>query len=133
VTEHWAGRGACRNHDPELWFPIGDGDQAAVKTAVGVCRGCPVRTECLDYAIHRGEPGIWGGTTEGERRHLRRELLASAPPDPDGPSKECTNCGDVRLLTAFSLRRRNSDGYDTQCKDCRNATHAAKQLTEANA
>ncbi len=36
-----------------------------------ICLGCPVRRECLDFAMRVREPhGIWGGMTEAERRHL---------------------------------------------------------------
>lgn len=132
MTENWAEQGDCRGHDdPEQWFPIGAGDQAAINAAINVCRGCPVRTQCLDYAIHHGEPhGIWGGTTEYDRRTLRRNLAATAPPD--APRKECANCHETKALLAFGIRGRNADGLDSQCKDCRNAEYEAKQLTKAN-
>jgi WhiB family redox-sensing transcriptional regulator len=37
-----------------------------------VCAGCPVRERCLDYAIEHVEIGVWGGTSERERRGMRR-------------------------------------------------------------
>ena len=40
-------------------------------TAKRICADCPVRQECLDYAMRVHEPfGIWGGLTEAERRQL---------------------------------------------------------------
>jgi WhiB family transcriptional regulator, redox-sensing transcriptional regulator len=43
------------------------------KLAKQVCRGCPVRTECLVYAMETPvDHGVWGGLTERERRRLRR-------------------------------------------------------------
>ncbi|TMZ63725.1 WhiB family transcriptional regulator [Klebsiella pneumoniae] len=65
----WALDGACREHDPDAMFVQG----AAQNRAKLVCRGCPVRTECLADALdHRVEFGVWGGMTERERRALLR-------------------------------------------------------------
>lgn len=52
------------------------------------CRACTVRVECLNYALDNGEKfGVWGGTSERERRKLRkirrRELLAAEMAQPD--------------------------------------------------
>ena len=71
----WLDRAACRHHDPELFFPDSDIQPARghVEAAKKVCRGCPVRGTCLRWALDHGqEAGIWGGTTEQERRQLRR-------------------------------------------------------------
>lgn len=72
----WTERAACRGLDPELFFPIGTVGPALeeVSEAKAVCRRCPVRSECLDWALRMGEAhGIWGGTTPEERRFLRRD------------------------------------------------------------
>jgi WhiB family redox-sensing transcriptional regulator len=67
----WTDRAACRDEDPELFFPIsatGPG-RAQAAEATAVCARCPVRGECLEYALTTGqEAGIWGGLTEEERR-----------------------------------------------------------------
>ncbi len=48
-----------------------------IEAAKAVCSGCPVRVECLEFALEpHQEAGIWGGTSEDERRHLRKEWLA---------------------------------------------------------
>lgn len=57
---------------PTEWF---FGDDEGKK----VCRGCPVKDQCLEYALEHGELGIWGGTSERERRRLRR-LRRNADP-----------------------------------------------------
>lgn len=68
VTD-WASRAACRNVDPDALFVQG----AAQNRAKLICRGCPVRTECLADALdNRIEFGVWGGMTERERRALLR-------------------------------------------------------------
>ncbi|MEU8513778.1 WhiB family transcriptional regulator [Kitasatospora sp. NPDC048722] len=65
----WAKRGICRTADPDELFV----DGAAQNRAKAVCSGCPVRTECLAYALdERIEHGVWGGMTDRERRALLR-------------------------------------------------------------
>ncbi|MCL4449452.1 MAG: WhiB family transcriptional regulator [Actinobacteria bacterium] len=56
--------------EPDLFFPERG---ASTREAKAVCRGCIVRGECLEYALKNGERfGIWGGTSERERRRIRR-------------------------------------------------------------
>ncbi|MFE7446120.1 WhiB family transcriptional regulator [Streptomyces chartreusis] len=74
--ESWGERAACRAADPDELFVEG----VAQNRAKVLCTGCPVRTECLAYALdHRIEHGIWGGMTERERRALlrRRPVVTS--------------------------------------------------------
>ena len=67
----WHQHGACRGADPNLFFPERG---ESVKEAKAVCARCPVRAECLEYALEQpGEIGIWGGLSERERRQLRRQ------------------------------------------------------------
>lgn len=76
----WRERSACRYVEPSLFFPMGDGVDAFIQTedAKRICQICPVRSECLDFALQANlESGIWGGTSEDERRKLRRRWLAS--------------------------------------------------------
>lgn len=69
MSENWVLQGLCRDGDPDQLFVQG----AAQNTAKLVCRGCPVRTECLADALdNRVEFGVWGGMTERERRALLR-------------------------------------------------------------
>jgi WhiB family transcriptional regulator, redox-sensing transcriptional regulator len=73
---------ACQSADPELFFPVAGGGAgvAEIGRAKAVCNRCPVRTQCLDYAIDTGQAhGVWGGTTVDERRTIatrRRRALA---------------------------------------------------------
>lgn len=65
----WTARAVCRETDPDTLFVQG----AAQNRAKLICRGCPVRTECLADALdNRIEFGVWGGMTERERRALLR-------------------------------------------------------------
>lgn len=71
----WFARAACRDEDPELFFPIGAAGPglAQAAEAKAICQRCPVREACLAYALATGQDaGIWGGLTEEERRLLRR-------------------------------------------------------------
>lgn len=71
----WAARGACRDSDPELFFPVTEVGPSAAQLvrAKAVCGRCPVRAECLEFALSSGQDfGIWGGTTRDERRLIRR-------------------------------------------------------------
>ncbi len=75
----WRDLATCRFADVEMFFPIGDSDEAeeAVTAAKAMCRTCPVRIACLEFALEtRQVDGIWGGTTEDERRRLRRGWVA---------------------------------------------------------
>ena len=67
----WAAYAACRNSDPGLFFAGTEGGDT--RTAQRICAGCPVNEECLDWALMAAVPyGVWGGTTEQERRRLLR-------------------------------------------------------------
>lgn len=71
----WRAAAGCRGTDPEVFF-----DPDRWPQARRVCRGCPVRTDCLDHALTVGESrGMWGGLTPGERRRLARHRPSSAP------------------------------------------------------
>ncbi|MEU3297558.1 WhiB family transcriptional regulator [Streptomyces longwoodensis] len=81
----WRERALCRFEDPDLFFPIGRADNALVLVqtdeAKAVCRRCPVLGRCLQWALDTGPmDGIWGATTEGERRALRRRAARAGAP-----------------------------------------------------
>jgi WhiB family redox-sensing transcriptional regulator len=65
--------------DPELWFPVGRGPTAIhqANQAKAWCQTCPIIAECLDRALQTGSTGVWGGTTEDERRTLIRRGIRS--------------------------------------------------------
>lgn len=78
----WRSRAACRGTDPEAFFPTAeDGPvyDAQVAAAKAICRGCPVRAECLEEALARMPFGVAGGLTPEERRGAR-------PPRVSGPA-----------------------------------------------
>ncbi|CAN5767451.1 N/A [soil metagenome] len=67
----WQSDARCAEVDPEIFFPERGGSS---KSARSVCALCSVRLECLEYALNNKEQfGIWGGTSERERRRLRKD------------------------------------------------------------
>ena len=90
---------ACRGVDPELFFPLGHGSvfQRQIAEAKAVCRGCPVREACDAFVKAHPEltgHGIWAGTTEEERRQLRRGKRRDrpAPESTPGTDAACHEC-----------------------------------------
>lgn len=68
----WMKQAACRGQDTSLFFPSKGPSPARVARVRALCAGCPVREECLDYAITTEHiMGTWGGLTERERRPMR--------------------------------------------------------------
>jgi WhiB family redox-sensing transcriptional regulator len=74
LRQPWAAQAQCVGMDPEAFFP--DPGELAPRVRL-VCRGCPVRIECREWAIENGEAGIWGATTENDRANERRRRRAS--------------------------------------------------------
>lgn len=75
----WRSYAICRDTDPDLFFPVGTTGQALVQIdrAKEVCDQCTVKVDCLEFALETNQDsGIWGGTSEEERRKLRREYVA---------------------------------------------------------
>lgn len=74
--EPWMSEGLCNYVDPEAWFPDKGGSTRDVKA---FCRQCPVVDECLEYALVNAERyGVWGGTSERERRKLLKQRQVAA-------------------------------------------------------
>ncbi|MFF7475281.1 WhiB family transcriptional regulator [Streptomyces sp. NPDC008092] len=79
--DDWRDRAECRNEDPDLFFPIGTTGPSLHQTrrAKAVCERCPVQEPCLRWAMESGQAiGVWGGTTEAERRLLARRRHRAA-------------------------------------------------------
>jgi len=111
----WRNLTACRDKDPDLFFPVAGGGSAVTQVAEAkqVCAGCPVRPACLDWALrHRQEFGVWGGVTEEERRDL------SAPADARPP----VLCNSGRHL-------KNGPGGPGGCAQCSREHDRAREKT----
>lgn len=105
------GRAACTT-DPDLFHSTHPTAQEQART---ICRGCPLRAECADYALTAPEPtGTWGALTAKERRRILR-------PDDDTTLDEQGRvrvpCGSYKALCAHLA-------YGEQCEVCRDAQDA---------
>lgn len=59
---------------PDIFFPNEweFGSQRDVRLAKAICQRCPIRMQCLEYALKADEHGIWGGLNLQERNTLKR-------------------------------------------------------------
>ena len=75
---NWRGDAACLHADPDLFFPIGTAGPV-LRPMEEAKRTCLVRTPCLMWALEQGvSAGIWRGTTEDERRAIRKTAVSPA-------------------------------------------------------
>jgi WhiB family redox-sensing transcriptional regulator len=67
----------CKGQDPSPWFPRPGGSMDRAKA---ICRVCPARVPCLDWAVQAGErAGVWGGTSPDERAQIRTQHHGTPP------------------------------------------------------
>jgi WhiB family transcriptional regulator, redox-sensing transcriptional regulator len=72
----WFDDAACRDVDTDVFFPT---SEAHADEAKAICATCPVRLECLEYALKtRPGDGVWGGLTASERHRLIRRRQKAA-------------------------------------------------------
>ena len=115
----WQVRAACRDVDPEMFFPASDNDASDVVaralTAVApVCDRCPVTAECLRFALDTGQDhGLWAATTPTDRRAIRRNRAAGVPDPVADIEPTCPACSLLFALPAV-------DGE--LCSTCRERT-----------
>lgn len=115
----WVERALCAESDPSIF--LGDA-QSGHKLAISVCNRCPVKTDCLDFALKNGEnKGIWGGTTPEERRKLALRMSVGLVPSMETQvkkpvSKESQNVS-INNLSSASIGRRDmyaNAGFETR-------------------
>lgn len=68
TNTNWRDRALCAQTDPDAFVPDKGGSTVQAKK---ICGTCPVRQQCLDYALANNERGIWGGTSDTERAKMR--------------------------------------------------------------
>lgn len=74
-SEPWVADAVCPKADPDAFFPAAGFKATGAKA---VCAECPVRVECLEFALRTGERhGVWGGLSERERSKLKRSGRAA--------------------------------------------------------
>lgn len=76
AAKDWQVIGLCRGNHSHLFFPPStferkDERERREIRAKAICQVCPVKADCIEFAMRIREPyGIWGGTTESDRRAL---------------------------------------------------------------
>lgn len=86
MDNEWMVRGNCRFEPPATFFPS---DGVGVEIAKRICETCPTKEPCLEYALaHRIDHGVWGGTSERQRRRIlkKRKADVTVVEDPRVPS-----------------------------------------------
>ncbi len=79
ADDDWREFASCRDTDPDLFFPVGTTGPAIVQieAAKSVCNACDAKEPCLEFALETNQDsGVWGATSEEDRRQLRRARLA---------------------------------------------------------
>lgn len=103
----WQAHAACADMDPAVFFPPKSG---SAKEAKAICARCPVRTECGQSAIDRGEQhGVWGGMSIEELEDARRDPITGKL------RRKCQSCDDF------------ATGASPFCDPCRK-THRAESV-----
>ena len=74
VLSGWHSEALCQGANTALFYP-----DTVSQVAIKICERCSVRDACLEYALENDEPGIWGGTTEGQRRHMKNGTQRRRP------------------------------------------------------
>jgi len=78
ATLIWRTQAACTGIDSDIFYPASE-DEIDAMEAKAICVVCPVQAACLEYALaSREREGIWGGTTERERRRIHRQRRKTA-------------------------------------------------------
>ncbi len=76
TNQPWMDLAACRGLTPDIFYPVSD---ELAGPALSICKTCPVRVSCLEYAISAKETeGVWGATTAKDRRRIIRLRRKSA-------------------------------------------------------
>lgn len=135
----WTEQAACRDADPELFYPSSPRPLAAQPAIREFCAVCPVQPICLRTALQRWERyGVWGGMSASQRADLLNKRLpkdpdrvraaaSSRPPQSGRPRAECGTPG------AYERHRRLNEPIDDACRAANTAKHADyRQRQEAS-
>lgn len=131
--DRWRTQAACRDEDPDLFFPNGESGPAAVQAeeAKAICNNsCPVIEQCLSWAMNSGQQqGVWGGMTEKERHNLRRQRARAEQRDQPRPRRVLSPCG---TLAAYYRHVKKKEPVDAACRKAatdeqRERRHAKKR------
>jgi len=133
----WADRAACRDSKRKWILEPSNGRENAggVTRLFDICAGCPVRRECLRFALTAefSVMGVWGGTTMTERRHMlpldgfiTRHENRLVPREPRGHAREVEEAIELFEET-FAARRQGWRAFAAKEKEDRARKAAAKK------
>jgi WhiB family redox-sensing transcriptional regulator len=106
-AEVWQQAGLCRQ-DKREWYPDSAADQ---RRLTSICQGCPVRRQCLTWALERGEySGVWGGLTERELRKAAALTPQGTRRTSPGAKVTCPWCTGHDLVMV--------ERHRVQCETC---------------
>lgn len=134
APEDWRDRALCAQIEPAIFFPE---KGESVREAKRVCSTCPVRAECLDYALARDERfGIFGGLSANERRRLGRQRQVEAMSRAAAAllaedKKRCRACQKVQAVDQFHRNRTTHDDLQHDCKSCCAEAQRARRAAHA--
>lgn len=116
----WMARKSCAGLPVEWFMPDDEGQMKSLQQVKEVCHYCLVKQDCLDYALSLGADtvGIWGGTTQRERKRILQGHR-----DGQIPIEHGTVHGFYRERRAGNI----------PCAACRNAYHEAKNKNSQDA
>ncbi|MFF4385560.1 WhiB family transcriptional regulator [Streptomyces sp. NPDC001552] len=91
--DNWRTEAACAPWNAPLFHPKHEGTGPAyAPEAKAICARCPVRAQCLEWALITGDPhGVWGGLDAGERKQLfvpRAPVLVAEGAAPQAPEPQ---------------------------------------------
>lgn len=118
---------------PTSWFFPTANDYGAAKK---LCKDCPLRDACLQYALDNNIfHGMWGGTTERQRTRMRRgdgapTLPAGRPPKAHGFTGEkfCPSCEETKPAAEFGARSTNGiPKLQSWCRICMRVAHRKRR------
>ena len=105
-ARNWCQRALCKNLTTSDFFPKRGDSTLHIKT---ICRGCPVVKPCLEYALRNKEKfGIWGATSERERRKMRSAQIRNKSNEREVSITDLMNQFGINI--SF-LKERELDGF----------------------
>jgi WhiB family transcriptional regulator, redox-sensing transcriptional regulator len=111
---HWRSAAACRSCDPDLFFPVSSSGLPLeqIAEAKAICAQCPVRSECLAFALRTHQVhGVWGGMSEQERYLIWRRDEQRIDPGVGKDSLQRLQGNDSRVSeSAAKAARRAAPG-----------------------
>lgn len=108
----WRVRAKCIGMDPEKFLP-NERELKKERAAKKICKGCPVRMDCLGFALATDSIGIFAGTTYSERQLMMVMMPSLRPTKSDEPShndktpslvsQKTQDAGDIGYIPTLRL------------------------------